>query len=242
MMKSLKSQLMFDYQFKRTLAGVYNNKRTPVGANCQTNASPLVVNKTTRALCGDDDVEGGDVVWWGWVRRRWQWRWRGAWRRRDGCGREAAMEVVDGHGGDSGVVMRCALMSMGRAFKNRLRRREVKQSGEFDIVFKIVNEYSVKVNKIKRTLVGVYNNKRTPVGANCQTNAPPFVVNKTTRALYGADDVEGGDVVWWGWVRRRWQWRWRGAWRRRDGCGGEVAMEVVDGHGGDSRVVMRCKW
>ncbi|GJT62932.1 UPF0160 protein-like protein isoform X1, partial [Tanacetum coccineum] len=40
-----------------------------------------------------------------------------------------------------------ALMSMGRAFKNRLRRREVKQSWEFDIVFKIVNEYSVKVNK-----------------------------------------------------------------------------------------------
>ncbi|GKG48043.1 hypothetical protein Tco_0509928, partial [Tanacetum coccineum] len=36
--------------------------------------------------------------------------------------------------------------------------------------------------------------------------------------------------------------RWRGAWRRRDGCGEEVAMEVVDGHGGDSRVVMRCKW
>ncbi|GJY44759.1 hypothetical protein Tco_0432972 [Tanacetum coccineum] len=84
--------------------------------------------------------------------------------------------------------------------------------------------------------------KRTSVGANCQTNAPPLAVNKTTRALCGADDVEGGDVVWWGWVRRRWQWRWRGAWRRRDGCGGEAAMEVVDGHGGDSGVVMRCKW
>nr|GEU90517.1 hypothetical protein [Tanacetum cinerariifolium] len=36
---------------------------------------------------------------------------------------------------------------MGRVFKTRLQRREVKQSGEIDIVFKIVNEYSVKVNK-----------------------------------------------------------------------------------------------
>ncbi|GKA57228.1 hypothetical protein Tco_0756416 [Tanacetum coccineum] len=42
-----------------------------------------------------------------------------------------------------------ALMSMGRVFKTRLRRRGVKLSGEIDIEFKIVNEYSVKVNKIK---------------------------------------------------------------------------------------------
>nr|GEY39896.1 reverse transcriptase domain-containing protein [Tanacetum cinerariifolium] len=43
----------------------------------------------------------------------------------------------------------CALMSMGRAIKTRLQRREVKQSKEFDIVFKIIDEYSVRVNTIK---------------------------------------------------------------------------------------------
>nr|GEZ57454.1 hypothetical protein [Tanacetum cinerariifolium] len=36
---------------------------------------------------------------------------------------------------------------MGRAFKTRLRRQEIKQSGKFDIVFKIADEYSIKVNK-----------------------------------------------------------------------------------------------
>ncbi|GJV42025.1 hypothetical protein Tco_1420465 [Tanacetum coccineum] len=42
-----------------------------------------------------------------------------------------------------------ALMSVGRVFETRLRRRRVKQSREIDIEFKTVNEYSVKVNKIK---------------------------------------------------------------------------------------------
>nr|GEU66194.1 hypothetical protein [Tanacetum cinerariifolium] len=42
-----------------------------------------------------------------------------------------------------------ALMSMERVFKTRLQRRGVKQSGEIDIDFKIVDEYTVKVNKIK---------------------------------------------------------------------------------------------
>ncbi|GKG24944.1 hypothetical protein Tco_0395572, partial [Tanacetum coccineum] len=45
-----------------------------------------------------------------------------------------------------------ALMSMGRAFETRLRRRRGKQSGEIDIEFKIVNEYSVRVNKVKGSL------------------------------------------------------------------------------------------
>ncbi|GKB31106.1 hypothetical protein Tco_0870507 [Tanacetum coccineum] len=40
---------------------------------------------------------------------------------------------------------------MGRVFKTRPRRRRVKQSGEIDIEFKTVDEYSVKVNKIKET-------------------------------------------------------------------------------------------
>nr|GEX04226.1 hypothetical protein [Tanacetum cinerariifolium] len=38
---------------------------------------------------------------------------------------------------------------MGRVFKPRLRRRGVEQLGEIDIEFKIVDEYTVKVNKIK---------------------------------------------------------------------------------------------
>nr|GEV69743.1 hypothetical protein [Tanacetum cinerariifolium] len=38
----------------------HKTKRTHVGANYQTNAPLLVVNKTTRTLCGADDVEGGD--------------------------------------------------------------------------------------------------------------------------------------------------------------------------------------
>ncbi|GKA48575.1 hypothetical protein Tco_0741533, partial [Tanacetum coccineum] len=42
-----------------------------------------------------------------------------------------------------------ALISMRRMFKTRLRRWGVKQSGEIDIEFKIVDEYTVKVNKIK---------------------------------------------------------------------------------------------
>ncbi|GJU41437.1 reverse transcriptase domain-containing protein [Tanacetum coccineum] len=46
-----------------------------------------------------------------------------------------------------------ALMSMGRVFKTRLWRRGVKLSGEIDIVFKIVDEYTVKVNKIKVGMV-----------------------------------------------------------------------------------------
>ncbi|GJW21475.1 hypothetical protein Tco_0032097 [Tanacetum coccineum] len=41
-----------------------------------------------------------------------------------------------------------ALMSMGRVFKTRLRRRGVKQSGEVDIVFKIVDEYTIIVVNI----------------------------------------------------------------------------------------------
>nr|GEW56104.1 hypothetical protein [Tanacetum cinerariifolium] len=40
-------------------------------------------------------------------------------------------------------------MSMGRVFKTCIRRWEVKQSGEINIEFKIVDEYTVKVNKIK---------------------------------------------------------------------------------------------
>ncbi|GJR35367.1 reverse transcriptase domain-containing protein [Tanacetum coccineum] len=44
---------------------------------------------------------------------------------------------------------RGALMSMGRVSETRLRRRRAKQSGGIDIEFKTVNEYSVKVNKIK---------------------------------------------------------------------------------------------
>ncbi|GKF39092.1 hypothetical protein Tco_0119153, partial [Tanacetum coccineum] len=40
-----------------------------------------------------------------------------------------------------------ALMSMGRVFETRLRRRRVKQSGEIDIEFKTVNEYTVKENE-----------------------------------------------------------------------------------------------
>ncbi|GJU70425.1 hypothetical protein Tco_1256684 [Tanacetum coccineum] len=47
-----------------------------------------------------------------------------------------------------------ALMSMERVFKTRLQRRGVKQSGKIDIEFKIVNEYLVKVNKIKRRCCG----------------------------------------------------------------------------------------
>ncbi|GJY90020.1 hypothetical protein Tco_0505216 [Tanacetum coccineum] len=39
--------------------------------------------------------------------------------------------------------------NMGRVFETRLRRRRAKQSGEIDTEFKTVNEYSVKVNKIK---------------------------------------------------------------------------------------------
>nr|GEV06827.1 hypothetical protein [Tanacetum cinerariifolium] len=40
-------------------------------------------------------------------------------------------------------------MSKRRGIKTRLRRREVKQSGKFNIMFKIVDEYWVKVNKMK---------------------------------------------------------------------------------------------
>ncbi|GJT89479.1 hypothetical protein Tco_1071196 [Tanacetum coccineum] len=42
-----------------------------------------------------------------------------------------------------------ALMSMGRVFETHLRIRRVKQSGEIDIEFKTVNEYTVKVNEVK---------------------------------------------------------------------------------------------
>nr|GEZ49914.1 hypothetical protein [Tanacetum cinerariifolium]GEZ81489.1 hypothetical protein [Tanacetum cinerariifolium] len=38
-----------------------------------------------------------------------------------------------------------ALMSMEQVFKTRLRRRRVQQSGEFDIEFKIVDEYTLMV-------------------------------------------------------------------------------------------------
>nr|GEV61657.1 hypothetical protein [Tanacetum cinerariifolium] len=42
-----------------------------------------------------------------------------------------------------------ALMNMDRVFKTRLRRRRVKQSGEIDIEFKMVEEYMVIVVKMK---------------------------------------------------------------------------------------------
>ncbi|GKA73653.1 hypothetical protein Tco_0779955 [Tanacetum coccineum] len=45
------------------------------------------------------------------------------------------------------MTMHVLLMSMGRVFQTRLRRRGVKLSGNTDIEFKIVNEYSVRVNK-----------------------------------------------------------------------------------------------
>ncbi|GJZ36512.1 hypothetical protein Tco_0582703 [Tanacetum coccineum] len=40
------------------------------------------------------------------------------------------------------------LMSMGRVFKTRLRRRGVKQSGEIDIEFRIADEYTVKDDEL----------------------------------------------------------------------------------------------
>ncbi|GJR97538.1 protein VAC14 [Tanacetum coccineum] len=39
----------------------------------------------------------------------------------------------------------CALMSTGRVFKTRLQRRGVKQSGEIDMEFKIVDEYTEEI-------------------------------------------------------------------------------------------------
>ncbi|GJR30862.1 putative reverse transcriptase domain-containing protein [Tanacetum coccineum] len=81
-----------------------------------------------------------------------------------GCGGGSGGGVGCGGGSDSGGRRRrriCqerewgldALMSMGRVFKTRLRRRGVKQSGGIDLEFKIVNEYSVLVNKIKIIMV-----------------------------------------------------------------------------------------
>ncbi|GKC01452.1 hypothetical protein Tco_0987588 [Tanacetum coccineum] len=45
------------------------------------------------------------------------------------------------------ILLSGALMSMRRVFETRLRRRRVKQSGEINIEFKTVNEYTVKVNE-----------------------------------------------------------------------------------------------
>nr|GEU95537.1 integrase, catalytic region, zinc finger, CCHC-type, peptidase aspartic, catalytic [Tanacetum cinerariifolium] len=86
--------------------------------------------------CGNDSGGGchGGVAVWRWLR----W-WHAG-------NEEWAVVVTD-------VVTRDALMSMERVFKTHLRRRRVKQSGEIDIEFKIVDEYAGKVNKIKAEAV-----------------------------------------------------------------------------------------
>nr|GEV57162.1 putative reverse transcriptase domain-containing protein [Tanacetum cinerariifolium] len=53
--------------------------------------------------------------------------------------------LAGGGEGVGGVVLR----NMGRAIRTRLQRRRVKQSGKIDIVLKIIDEYTVKVNKIE---------------------------------------------------------------------------------------------
>ncbi|GKC11906.1 hypothetical protein Tco_1008688 [Tanacetum coccineum] len=45
------------------------------------------------------------------------------------------------------MTMHVLQMSMGRVFKTRFRRRGVKLPRNIDLEFKIVNEYSVRVNK-----------------------------------------------------------------------------------------------
>nr|GEV22644.1 hypothetical protein [Tanacetum cinerariifolium] len=72
-------------------------------------------------------------------RRWWQFviKGGGGWSETGRSGRQNCLEWGD------------AQMSMGRVFKTHLRRRRVKQSGEIDIEFKIVDEYTGKVNKIE---------------------------------------------------------------------------------------------
>ncbi|GJS87766.1 hypothetical protein Tco_0770402 [Tanacetum coccineum] len=71
-----------------------------------------------------------------------------------------------------------ALMSMGRVFKTRLRSRGVKLSGNIDIEFKIVNEYSVRVNKVQEypgsnvPLAGVPSKKTRAVMYPLQVSPP----------------------------------------------------------------------
>ncbi|GJT49906.1 hypothetical protein Tco_0976063 [Tanacetum coccineum] len=67
------------------------------------------------------------------------------WLRGDG-GFAGVWPEATGDGAGSREGSEC-VASMGRVFKTRLRRRGVKLSGNIDIEFKIVNEYSVRVNK-----------------------------------------------------------------------------------------------
>ncbi|GJZ71242.1 hypothetical protein Tco_0635093 [Tanacetum coccineum] len=58
------------------------------------------------------------------------------------------LSIRGSHNSRDSISLKGTLMSMGRVFKTRLRRRGVKQSGEIDIEFRIADEYTVKVNKM----------------------------------------------------------------------------------------------
>ncbi|GJS30362.1 hypothetical protein Tco_0490982 [Tanacetum coccineum] len=133
--------------------------------------------------CGGDDDGGGDVGCLPGSSRRWP---------------ETAPKKMEGRRGDSLVsnvckVRRlssaeakgCALMSMGRVFKTHLRRRGVKQSGEIDIEFKIVDEYTVKsggvVKVVEMVVVAVM--------------AAEEVVTRWLRWSWCSGDEDGGEVM-----------------------------------------------
>ncbi|GJW38777.1 hypothetical protein Tco_0064622 [Tanacetum coccineum] len=83
------------------------------------------------------------------------------------------------------VVGSGALMSMVRVFKTRLRSRGVKLLGNIDIEFKIVNEYSVRVNKVGR--LGGYGDKVEMVVMTVVA-----VAMEIEELASAGDDVDGG--------------------------------------------------
>nr|GEX99516.1 reverse transcriptase domain-containing protein [Tanacetum cinerariifolium] len=84
---------------------------------------------------------------------------------------------------------------MGRAIKTRLRRREVKQSGEFDIVFKLIEEYMVIVIKMEEWRLWWCDGKEiTKVVGDCSTAAVVGMrcVVRTVVCWQRGDDVVDG--------------------------------------------------
>ncbi|GJT75449.1 retrovirus-related pol polyprotein from transposon TNT 1-94 [Tanacetum coccineum] len=116
--------------------------------------------------------------------------------RDEGGGDDVDGSVVvasDGGDGEGGVeMMPAAGRSMGRVFKTHLRRQGVKLSGEIDIEFKIVNEYSVRVNKVPNMY---HPPNRCPLRKKHPgiygKNKYPFA----DRDEGGGDDVDGSVVV-----------------------------------------------